>query len=373
MKKAEKIIKDLFTSAGVEFGGKNPWDIQVHNEEFYSRVLGQGSLGLGESYMDGWWDCEALDQFFYKILRAELDKKVKLLPSLFVSLKQFLVNMQSKTRSQRVICRHYDLGNELYMSFLDPYNQYTCGYFEETDELNKAQEKKMDLICKKLNLSPKDKVLDIGCGWGGFARFAAENYGCRVTGITISEEQLKYARKFCEGLPVEIKFQDYRDLGENDEKFSCVVSIGMVEHVGGKNYRTFMEKVYSVLNNDGVFLLHTIGVDNSKIVSDRWVNKYIFPNGRIPSIEEIGRSIKNIFVIEDWHNFGADYSKTLKAWYENFEKNWDQIKPNYDERFYRMWKYYLLSYSGAFRARKNQLWQIVLSKKGIVGGYRSIR
>jgi cyclopropane-fatty-acyl-phospholipid synthase len=210
------------------------------------------------------------------------------------------------------------------------------------------------------------KVLDIGCGWGGFAKYAAEKYGANIHGITVSREQVKYAKKICQGLDVEIELKDYRAL---KEKFDCIVSIGMFEHVGCGNYRTFIKVVHQCLKADGLFLLHTIAGNNSVNSTDPWINKYIFPNSMLPSAKQITSATEGLFVLEDWHSFGQYYDKTLMAWYNNFIENWTKIKDEYDERFYRMWTYYLLSCAGSFRASRNRLWQIVLSKKGIKGGY----
>jgi len=368
--KLKQTTEDIFSIADINIDGNRPWDIQVHDNRFYQRVLAQGSLGLGESYMDGWWDCEKLDEFFYRVLKADLSKKVKVKAVLLGILKAKVINMQSKGRSKKVAKEHYDLSPKLYESFLDPYNQYTCGYFKNTSNLNKAQEQKLDLICKKLKLSPKDKVLDIGCGWGGFAKFASEKYGCHVTGITISDEQIKYAKDYCKGLPVEIIKSDYRDF---NGKFDKILICGMIEHVGPKNYPIIMKKANNCLKNDGLFLLHTIGTNTSKGGIDRWINKYIFPNGVLPSVNQIAKAAEGLFVLEDWHNFGADYDKTLMAWHENFNNNWDKIKGNYNERFKRMWNYYLLCCAGLFRSERGRLWQIVFSKNGVKGGYESVR
>ena len=370
MKRERQIIESLLAGTGITIDGSNPYDPQVHNEGFYGRVLRRGSLGLGESYMDGWWDCENLDQFFHKIISAGIEKKISPWSLVLVYLQSLLTNQQTRIRSKKVAQEHYDLSPELYESFLDPYNQYTCGYFKDTNNLNEAQEKKLDLICRKLQLSDRDKVLDIGCGWGGFAKYAAKHYGCHVTGITISDEQAQYAREYTQGLPVEIKLIDYRDLSE---KYDKILVCGMIEHVGYKNYRTFMKVVHNALKDDGLFLLHTMGGNHSVRGTDPWINKYIFPNGMLPSIKQIGKSIEGLLVMEDWHNFGTNYDKTLMAWFENFHKGWPNLKDKYGNRFYRMWKYYLLSCAGSFRARRIQLWQIVLSKHGVPDGYISVR
>lgn len=368
---SKQIIENLLDRADVKINGDRPWDIKVYNEKLYDRVLSKGALGLGEAYMDGWWDCEALDELTYKVVRNG-DRSIlyKNLSVIFHYLQAKIFNLQNFHKSKEVAEKHYDLGNDLYMSFLDPYNQYTCGYFENTNDLNKAQEQKLELICKKLRLKSSDKVLDIGCGWGGFAKYASEHYGCHVTGISISDEQIKYAREFTKNLPVEILNMDYRDL---KGKFDKVLICGMIEHVGYKNYRKIISIVEKHIKDDGLFLLHTIGANKTVRIGDAWINKYIFPNGMLPSIEQIAKATKNLFVMEDWHNFGQYYDETLIAWHSNFEEAWPKLKSKYDDRFYRMWKYYLLQCAGLFRAREIQLWQIVFSKKGLVNGYKSVR
>ena len=266
--------------------------------------------------------------------------------------------------------RHYDIGNDLYQAMLGKTMAYSCGYWKDADNLDEAQIAKFDLICRKIGLKKGDRILDIGCGWGGFLKFAAENYGAGGVGITISNEQVTLAKELCKNLPIEIHLQDYRNF---QGKFDHIISIGMFEHVGVKNYRVFMSKAQELLKDDGLFLLHTIGLNQSSIPTDPWLEKYIFPNGILPSIDQISKSVEGLFTMEDWHNFGADYDKTLMAWFDNFNKNWPQLKEKYSERFYRMWKYYLLSCAGIFRSRNIQLWQTVFSKKGVSGGYKSIR
>ncbi|KPK24699.1 MAG: cyclopropane fatty acyl phospholipid synthase [Dehalococcoidia bacterium SG8_51_3] len=371
MDRLKETAEELLCLAGVEINGNHPWDIKVHNDDFYHRVLTQGSLGLGESYMDTWWDCEELDQFVYRIVRANLEDKVRGNWKLLLRvLAARIFNLQSKSKAFVIGERHYDLGNELFENMLDKRMVYSCAYWKNANTLDEAQENKLDLICRKIGLQPGMRILDIGCGWGSLAKYAAEKYDAKVVGITVSKEQVTLGRDLCKGLPVEIRLQDYRDISES---FDHVVSVGMFEHVGYKNYKTFMRCVRKCLKDDGLFLLHTIGGNESVIAPEPWTHKYIFPNGLLPSIRQIGAAIEGLFVMEDWHNFSVDYDRTLMAWHRNFEKSWDAIKSNYDERFYRMWRYFLLSNAGAFRARKNQLWQLVLSKKGVEGGYAPIR
>ena len=371
MTAAKKYIEELLNSADVEIDGNRSWDIQVHNEKFFQRVLSSGNLGLGESYMGGLWDCDKIDILIDKVLIKKLDKKVEYNPRfIYEVLKSSIINLQRKSRAFIVGEKHYDIGNELYKNMLDKRMNYSCGYWKDASNLDDAQEAKLDLICRKLKLKPGIRVLDVGCGWGGFAKYAAEKYEVEVTGITISKKQIDFGTESCKGLPIEIRLQDYRDL---DEKFDAIVSIGMFEHVGHKNYKKFMRTMHKSLNDDGLFLLHTIGGNESVIATNPFINKYIFPNGMSPSIKQIGKSIEGLFIMEDWHNFGLDYDKTLMAWYKNFNDNWEKIKSEYGEKFKRMWNYYLLSSAGSFRARNNQLWQIVMSKNGVPDGYKSIR
>ena len=345
-KKLHDRIEQLLSLADVALNGSRPWDIQVHDDNLYCAIMKNGSLGLGESYMSGWWDAERVDEFICRVLKANLQKKVNSMQDVICYLQAAVMNQQSPDRSYEVGEKHYDIGNDLY----------------------EAQEAKLDLVCRKLELRPGMRVLDIGCGWGGMAQYAAEKYDAEVVGITISREQASLARQRCKGLPVDIRLQDYRSL---DETFDRILSIGMFEHVGYKNYRTYMRKVRSLLKDDGLFLLHTIGSNTSQKTTDSWIHKYIFPNSMLPSAKQISSAFEGIFVLEDWHGFGADYDTTLMHWYENFRGSWNRLKKGYDERFYRMWNYYLLSCAGSFRARYNQLWQIVLSPEGVSGGYRS--
>jgi cyclopropane-fatty-acyl-phospholipid synthase len=358
----EKIVEALLSRAGVAVGGSNPWDITVHDDRFYARVLRYQSLGLGETYMDGWWDCPRLDELICRVLKSRLDTSLKGgLPRAALMLCGIFFNLQSKRRAHIIAERHYDLDNELFLSFLDPYNQYSCAYFSGTDDLEPAQRNKLELICRKMGLCPSDHVLDIGCGWGGLAKYAAENYGCAVTAVNISREQVRYAAEFCRGLPVRFLGCDYRDI---QGRFDKIVSVGMFEHVGWKNYRRFMRIARRCLKDGGIFLLQTIGGNESTRCCDPWIHAYIFPNGMLPSIAQISRSIEGLFAVEDWHNLGPHYDKTLMAWNENFQKAWPRLKDRYDARFKRMWEYYLLSCAGAFRARSNQVWQIVLTPYG---------
>lgn len=370
MNRDKEIITNLAAKAGITINGKEPWDITVHNEDFYSRVFRELYLGLGESYMEGWWDCARLDEFFYKTIRADLEDDLKNWRLAWHFVKGQFFNYQKGARAAKVAHVHYDIGNNLYERMLGESMAYTCGYWKDAKTLDEAQFAKFDLVCKKVGLKPGMTVLDLGCGFGGFLKYAAEHYGVSGVGVNLSKEQVKFAREAAKGLPLDFQLIDYR---EAKGKFDRIISIGLMEHVGYKNYKSLFRLAHESLKDDGLFLLHTIGNNTSVTKADPWTDKYIFPNGNIPSIKQLGGAMENLFVMEDWHNFGVDYDKTLMAWHENFVAHWDHIKQDYDERFYRMWVYYLLSCAGAFRARKIQLWQLVLSKKGVVGGYTSVR
>ena len=369
--KSREFIEKILNFADIKVNGDRPFDIQVKNDKFYDRVMAKGTLGFGESYMDGWWECEQLDEMISRVLKSQNSNVIfKNLTNVFHILRSKILNLQTELKSKKVAREHYDLGNDMYMAFLDPYNQYTCGYFKATKDLNVAQEQKLDLICKKLQLKSSDRVLDIGCGWGGFAKYASEHYGCHVTGISISDEQIKYARDFTKGLPADIIKTDYRDLtGTYDKILIC----GMIEHVGYKNYRKIFEIVKKRLSKDGIFLLHTIGRNKSGTIVEPWTEKYIFPNSMLPSIQQIAKASEDLFIMEDWHSFGQYYDPTLIAWWKNFDKAWKEFDGKYGERFYRMFRYYLLSCAGAFRARNIQLWQVVFSANGIGEEYKSVR
>ncbi|MBM3200858.1 MAG: cyclopropane fatty acyl phospholipid synthase [Chlamydiae bacterium] len=363
---AKSAVTEILKEAGIEIDGKKPYDITVYDEAFYPEVLANGSLGLGETYMANMWDAKRVDQFIYKILTAKIEDTSKWQRALqYMQAKLF--NLQSKSLSKEVIDIHYNLGNQLYEKMLGPSMAYSCGYWKNAKNLDEAQYAKYDLICRKLKLEKGMKIVDIGCGFGGFAKYAAEKYKVSVLGITLSENQAAYAKKLCANLDVEIRIQDYRDL---QGSFDRVVSIGMFEHVGPKNYDEFMQVADRVLKDGGLFLLHTIGKNESSDACDPWIRKYIFPGGVLPSIAQIATASENRFIMEDWHNFGPDYDKTLMAWHANFNQNWNMLSQDYSPTFFRMWNYYLLGCAAAFRARDCQLWQIVFSKNRLAPQYQ---
>ena len=366
----ERAVNELLARTDIKINGLRPWDIRVHDERFFHRILGQGTLGAGESYMDGWWDCEQLDEMLTRILSHDIDENLRSPRAVLLAITARLINMQSQRRAFRVGKQHYDLGDDLYERMLDPRMIYTCGYWENMQSLDAAQEAKLDLVARKIGLKRGMRVLDIGCGWGGAAQFMAECYQAAVTGVTVSQNQQLTAQKRCAGLPVDILLQDYRSMSGN---FDAIYSLGMFEHVGVRNYRTYLKKARELLRPDGLFLLHTIGSNRSSVATDPWIEKYIFPNGQIPSLAQIAAAAEGLWVIEDVHSFGVDYDRTLMAWSANFERHWPEIAARYGERFRRMWHFWLMASAANFRARKTQLWQIVLSPKGVAGGYHAVR
>lgn len=371
MKRDKSIIETLLLDTDITINGTEPHDIIVNNPSFYTRVLKEGSLGFGESYVEGWWDCDKLDVLFYKLFTKGIENKLKINWRLaFLIAKTKLLNLQTKSKVKKSIAHHYDIGNNLYQEMLDPLMMYSCGYWKNATNLKEAQEQKLKLICEKLNLKPGQKVLDIGCGWGGFAYYAATNYKVSVIGITISNEQKKFATQKCQNLDVEIRFQDYRDI---NEKFDRIVSIGMLEHVGHKNHEEFMNIICHNLTENGICLLHFIGNIRTNSNIDPWIHRYIFPNGSIPSMAQIGEAIEGKLILEDCQNIGIHYDYTLMSWKENFKNYWKKSNSDCDSTFYRMWNYYLSCSAASFRSRHLNLWQVILTKPSFYDKYESIR
>ncbi|MDN3700630.1 cyclopropane fatty acyl phospholipid synthase [Vibrio artabrorum] len=372
MKEGEyAMFEEMLAVADIKINGNRPWDIQIHDTAVFNRVLTDGSLGFGESYMDKMWDCDDIAEMISRVLASKIDKKLDLKKKLVLGahigkskVKKFF-NPQGTSLSKKNVQFHYDIGNDLYKAMLDKRMTYTCAYWDNSDNLDDAQEAKLDLICKKLDLKPGMRILDIGCGWGSFMIYAAEKYGVTCDGLTLSEEQAKLGSLLVDekNVPVNFILKDYR-LYEPYEKYDRIVSVGMLEHVGSSNYSDFFKCANKLMKDDAIFLLHTIGSFESTTTNDPWIHKYIFPNGEIPSLAQLSIAMEPAFNMEDLHNIGQSYDLTLCAWYENFHKAWTTKQIDYDERFYRMWKYYLLSCAGAFRCRDLSVWQMSLTKVG---------
>jgi cyclopropane-fatty-acyl-phospholipid synthase len=276
------------------------------------------------------------------------------------------VNRQRNATARTNARAHYDVGEDLFSAMLGPTMVYSCGYWRAAENLDEAQRAKLELVCAKLELQRGHYVLDVGCGYGELARHAAERYGVHVVGITISAREAEFARRRCGGLPVEIRERGYREV---HGRFDRVVSIGMFEHVGSRNYDGFFARMRSLLKPGGLFLLQTVGNSRDSPAFDPWLDRHVSPGATLPSALQITKGIDGKFVLEDWQNFGVDYDRTLLAWHRNFERAWPSLS-HYGEAFHRRWRYYLLTSAGAFRARRNQLWQIVMSPDGQLCGYQ---
>ncbi len=366
----QELLETLLSGSGVNINGAHPYDIQVHDPRFVWRVLARGTLGAGETYVDGVWDCAQLDEMVCRLLRVEVETRMSRRWQWWAVVRATLLNLQRPSRAFTVGARHYDIGDDLFEIMLDRRMIYTCAYWRQAHTLDEAQEHKLDLVCRKLGLQAGMSVLDIGCGWGGAARYAAERYGVKVTGITVSRNQAAAATAHCRGLPIDIQLQDYRSLRG---RFDRIYSVGMFEHVGLCNYREYFVNVRRLLASDGLFLLHTIGRNISQRSNENFTEKYIFPNSLVPSAQQITAALERQFVVEDWHSFGVDYDRTLMAWYRRFEDGWPSIAGRYGERFHRLWSFWLRSSAACFRARNSHLWQILLSPRGVLGGYPEIR
>jgi cyclopropane-fatty-acyl-phospholipid synthase len=360
-RRAADSMRDILERAGIAIGGNAPWDIQVHDDRVYARALRDGTLGVGEAYVEGWWDCQAIDQMFERLTRTRLDLVLRESWVLVANaIRSRLFNLQA-TRAFEVGERHYDVGNDLYQVMLGPRMVYTCAYWRKADSLDAAQEDKLDLVCRKIGARPGMRILDLGCGWGGFAAFAAENYGASVVGYTVSREQCAWAQTRHAKLPVEIRLEDYR---KATGSYDAVVSIGLMEHVGPKNYRSYMELATRCLAPGGTVFVHTIGGQEPRTQIDPWYHKYIFPNAVIPTLGQLTTAMHDLLVVEDVHNIGPDYDRTLMAWWANFDQAWSSLRDKYGAHFYRMWKFYLMTSAAQFRARALNLFQIVATAVG---------
>ncbi len=384
-------LQTVLRSADVRLDGERPWDLQLDGadaiHQLIRALLERGSLGLGDSYVDGLWRCDALDQLFTRLLLAQADSQLaqgSWLRSAGWLLRERLLNLQSPARCRVAIRHHYDISPQVYAAMLDPWLQYSCGYWQHATCLAQAQEHKLRLICEKLELRPGQRLLDIGCGWGGLAAYAASHYGVEVVGITLSQEQLEVACRHWRDLPLRFELCDYRQLAQlGCPPFDRVVSVGMYEHVGQGNAAPFFAAVRNAMTHDGLFLLHTIGYRCHSSHSDPWIDSHVFPNGRLPAPGELATALEQDWLIEDWQNFGPDYDHTLMAWHANVAAAWPQLAPGLGsseeaERFRRFWSYYLLCCAGFFRSRQGQLWQLVLTRSSPAvaprrPAYRSIR
>ena len=354
-------VTDALAGAGITVGGDAPWDIQIRDPRTFARVLRDGTLGVGETFVEGWWDCQALDQMIARVVRARIpDELSKSWPLRAQLVKARLFNPQV-ARPFEVGERHYDVGNDLYEAMLGRRMVYTCAYYRDAATLDAAQEAKLDLVCRKIGLRSGMRVLDLGCGWGGFAAFAAERYGASVVGYTVSREQAAWAAEHHGHLAVDIRLADYRHATGH---YDAVVSIGLMEHVGAKNHRGYMELAARCLVPGGVAFVHTIGGAGPRTQIDPWFDKYVFPTAAIPTLGQLATAMHGVLVPEDVQNIGPHYDRTLMDWWANFEAAWPRLRPRYGDTFYRLWKYYLLVSAAYFRTREHNLYQIVATPAG---------
>jgi cyclopropane-fatty-acyl-phospholipid synthase len=362
----EAFFRDLFERAGISIDGGRPWDIQVRDPRVYARILRDGTVGFGEAFMEGWLDCDRIDLMVERVYRADLTQQISVRTAVIEALKLKLNPLGSRLRSFEIGDRHYDTGNDLFEIMLDPYMTYSCGYWRRANTLETAQRDKLELICRKLDLKPGQRVLDIGAGFGSFARYAAEHYGVAVVGLSVSQQQIDLGRQRCAGLPVEFRYLDYRNI---DEPFDRIVSVGMFEHVGRRYHRDFFASCHRCLKPAGLLLLHTVGFLKEE-GANPWFDKYILPGVEFPTVTNIVNAAGTDLVLENFHTWeGAHYDKTLMAWFDRFDAGWDRIKEKYGEAFYRMWKLYLQGCAGGFRAGRLRVWQFVYSRGEIPGGY----
>jgi len=373
----KEIIQRYLDMAGITLNGDKPYDMRIHNEEAYRRILRDGSIGLGETYMEGWWDCDRLDEFAYYMTKADVGGKFKYnLKFKLKALLPRLFNMQTLRLSRRVSDQHYDIDNELYEYMLGPTMSYTCAYWKNAKTLDEAQLNKLDLECRKLYLKPGETVLDLGCGWGGFSLYAAKHYDVKIVAVNIAKNNIDYLNANKGDLPIETYVCDYRNVDKYNprkKKFDKVLAVGMLPHVGYKNHRMLFEVMRGNLKDEGLAFIHSVGSNITMHRADPWTDKYIFPNGVAPSIRQIGTALERLFIMEDWHNYSRDYDYTLSAWHDNLSKHWELLSERYDKKFYLMWKYFLLFCAGMYRARGLQLWEFVLSPYGVPDGYVAVR
>ena len=362
----KSIFTRLANKAGIKVNGPDLWDIKIHNEKVYDRVLQGGSLGLGESYMDEWWDCERNDLLTERLTRVNIANDVKLsLQEKCRLLWSRIWNRQYGKGSHRGV-EHYNVGNDLYTAMLDKNMTYSCGYWRSgAQDLDEAQVKKLDMICRKLNLKPGMRLLDLGCGWGSLMKYACTNYGTSAVGYTLADEQIALGQKFVGDLPIKFVKDNYLNASKREtDKFDAIVMVGSIEHCGAKNLRSLLEGMHKLLRDDGIILIHTIGNNTSLYACDPFFDKYLFPNSVNPSPAQITTAAENLFSLEDVHNFGEDYHTTLLEWNRRFQDAWPTLESRYSRRFKRLWEYYLHSVAGVFKARDLQLFQFVFTKIG---------
>lgn len=378
--KIKKFVEELFSQAGIEVNGSNPWDPQIHNPIAYNMTVGNGLIGAGEAYMRGYWDCEQLEEFFRRAVQVDLAKRMPWnLSTATLVTKARLMNLQLPKRAWEVGRMHYDLPREVWECTLDFAMTGSCAYYRFPDEtLDQAQQNKLNLTLKKVGLQKGHSLLDIGVGWAAFSGLSAITYGAKPIGITVSEGQREYIRSRY-GDIVDVRVHPWQQT-VLEQPVDRIISVEMFEHVGSDNYRKFFQLCRDSITDDGLMLLHTIVGHNPSKHIDPWMDKYIYPGGCIPTLGQITTAVHGLFHVEDVHDIGGHYPATLLAWMANFRRNWDVVKALGPKRlgmdpevFCRMWYYHYMASAGGFLSRVISVHQIVLSTNGVPGGYQSIR
>ena len=370
--KSQDWLAQLLASADIHLNGSRPWDIQIKHPQTLQRLLSLGGFALGESYMDGWWECQAIDLMIERAMCAGLQEKLATPRAWWESFKGRMRPRDGVGQSRIVGRMHYAVGNQVFQAMLDPYMAHSCAYWVEgAQTLEEAQIAKLEMVCRKLQLRPGMRVLDMGCGWGSFMRYAAEHYGVTVLGLSNVPHQIELGKTLARHLPVQFELSDYAQFNtDGKSKFDRIVSIGTFEQLGQAHVAAFFETAKRCLKDDGWMLLQTQGKSNRQRLLDAWNDKYIYPQGYLPRLDEVTQASEAHFVVEDVHNIGADHDRTLLHWHQRFEMAWPQLRLSHDERFYRMWRFHLLSSAASFRTRHHQMWQLVLSPKGLHKVYR---
>lgn len=374
-------VISFLEKAGIAIGGPNDFDIHVNDDRFYEMFFKDRTVGAGEAYTEGFWDVKDLKLLAEKIfLSGKLDHQYGFLNNLIYQLNK----AQGKLKALFDIKKTYDHNIELYRAMLDKRLLYTCAYWNNIDysvaNLDLAQEQKLELVCQKLGLHQQPKgqsILDYGCGFAGFAKYAHEKYGAKVVGITISKLQYKVAKEICKGLPIEIRFQDYRDIPKG-ELYDHLVALGIIEHITVKNAREFILNAKSHLKNekyqDNRFVLHGMFTNGTEHRIDPWMEKYIFPGAEIFTFKHLFDMIHGVFYCQDFHPFGPDYSLTADAWYQRLEMNYGNLLPSeQNNEFMRTFEFYLKTASASFLTQRNNLMQMVLTHGPVINGLEPVR
>ncbi|MCM2304160.1 MAG: cyclopropane fatty acyl phospholipid synthase [Elusimicrobia bacterium] len=359
---AESDMRALLSRAGIAVGGGRPWDIRVADPEFYRRALTGGGPALGESYADGWWEADRLDEVFHRLFRAGLHER--LAPGPWPGLRALagrFRDFRASLRSHGSAGARSGPGGDVFQAMLGARMSFTCAYWKGARNLDEAVEGGMELVCRKLELKRGMSVLDLGCGWGAFARYAAERHGVSVTGVDIDAERVKLGRELCKGLPVALRVQDHKEVRG---RFDRVVSIGLMENVALGDYRASMAAAAQCLKADGIALIHAVGRNDGALRVDPWLDRSLFPDGAAPTLARLAGAMEGHFVAEDVHNLGPHYDPTLLAWHDNLARRWPELRGRYGDRAYRTLKVSLLCAAGGFRARRSQLFQIVMTRPG---------